>query len=66
MNTPARISWIARFNTLMFPVAGIPAVPISTWRRAQAAFGRLPELLRRLRRLEAGAAGPGDQEEDRE
>jgi len=47
-------------------VAGIPAVAISKWRRAQAAFGRLPELLRRLRRLEAGEVGPGDPEEDRE
>jgi len=33
-------------------VAGIPAIPMATWRRAQAGFARLPELLRRLRRLE--------------
>ena len=33
-------------------VAGIPAIPMGTWRRAQAAFARLPELLRRLRRME--------------
>lgn len=31
-------------------VAGIPAIPLATWRRAQAAFARLPELMRRLRR----------------
>jgi len=33
-------------------VAGIPAIPMGTWRRAQAAFARLPELLRRVRRME--------------
>lgn len=33
-------------------VAGIPAIPMATWRRAQAGFARLPELLRRLRQLE--------------
>jgi UDP-3-O-[3-hydroxymyristoyl] glucosamine N-acyltransferase len=32
--------------------AGIPAIPVAAWRRAQAAFGRLPEILQRLRRLE--------------
>jgi len=34
--------------------AGIPAMPLPAWRRAQAAFGRLPEILQRLRRLERG------------
>ena len=33
-------------------VAGTPAIPVGVWRRAQAAFARLPELLRRLRQLE--------------
>jgi UDP-3-O-[3-hydroxymyristoyl] glucosamine N-acyltransferase len=33
-------------------VAGVPAIPLAVWRRAQAAFARLPEILRRLRRLE--------------
>ena len=40
-------------------VAGIPAVEISRWRRAAAAFNRLPEALRRLAALER-AAGHGD------
>jgi UDP-3-O-[3-hydroxymyristoyl] glucosamine N-acyltransferase len=31
---------------------GIPAVEIRTWRRSVAAWARLPELLRRLRRVE--------------
>jgi len=34
--------------------AGIPAIPLPAWRRAQAVFGRLPEILLRLRRLERG------------
>lgn len=34
-------------------VAGMPAVEIGLWRRAAAAVLRLPELLRRVRRLEA-------------
>ncbi|MGD8376824.1 MAG: UDP-3-O-(3-hydroxymyristoyl)glucosamine N-acyltransferase [Acidobacteriota bacterium] len=33
-------------------VAGTPAIGMSAWRRAQAAFARLPEVLRRIRRLE--------------
>jgi UDP-3-O-[3-hydroxymyristoyl] glucosamine N-acyltransferase len=33
-------------------VAGIPAVPHGTWKRAQAMFARLPELGSRLRRME--------------
>jgi UDP-3-O-[3-hydroxymyristoyl] glucosamine N-acyltransferase len=41
--------------------AGIPAIPISAWRRAQAVWSRLPEVLRRLRRLERGrGAGRGE------
>jgi UDP-3-O-[3-hydroxymyristoyl] glucosamine N-acyltransferase len=39
--------------------AGIPAMPLPVWRRAQAAFARLPEILQRLRRLE-GARRQGD------
>jgi UDP-3-O-[3-hydroxymyristoyl] glucosamine N-acyltransferase len=33
-------------------VAGYPAVEIRTWRRAVAAWAQLPEVVRRLRRLE--------------
>lgn len=33
-------------------VGGYPAEPIATWRRISAALPRLPELLRRVRRLE--------------
>jgi len=39
-------------------VAGMPAIDIALWRRAAAALLRLPELLRRVRRLEQ-AAGEG-------
>lgn len=35
-------------------MAGIPAVEIGLWRRQFAALARLPEALRRLRRLERG------------
>lgn len=46
-------------------VAGMPAVDIGLWRRAAAALLRLPELLRRVRRLEQAhgddetRSGPG-------
>ncbi len=48
-------------------VGGIPAVPLAGWKRAALLFGRLPEMARRLARLErqAGigtAAGPGEDE----
>ncbi len=33
-------------------LAGVPAIDAGVWRRAVAAFARLPELLRRQRRLE--------------
>jgi UDP-3-O-[3-hydroxymyristoyl] glucosamine N-acyltransferase len=33
-------------------VSGYPAIPNSQWRKASAAFARLPEILRRLARLE--------------
>ena len=33
-------------------VSGYPAIEIRTWRRAVAIFARLPDLLRRLRRVE--------------
>lgn len=36
-------------------VAGMPATEIALWRRMAAALLRLPELLRRVRRLEAAA-----------
>ena len=43
-------------------VGGYPAVEIHVWRRLSAALPRLPELLRRVRRLEraAGIGGKGD------
>jgi UDP-3-O-[3-hydroxymyristoyl] glucosamine N-acyltransferase len=42
-------------------VVGHPAVDAKVWRRAAAAFARLPEILRRLRRVESrlGADRPG-------
>ena len=33
-------------------VSGVPAIEVGIWRRAVAAFARLPEILRRQRRLE--------------
>jgi UDP-3-O-[3-hydroxymyristoyl] glucosamine N-acyltransferase len=33
-------------------IGGYPAVEVTLWRRTSAALGRLPELLRRVRRLE--------------
>lgn len=47
-------------------VAGFPAGDIALWRRAAAAMLRLPDLLRRVRRLEMAQAGaakppPGDE-----
>jgi UDP-3-O-[3-hydroxymyristoyl] glucosamine N-acyltransferase len=36
-------------------VGGAPAMPITVWRRAMIALERLPELLRRVRRLERAA-----------
>ena len=47
-------------------VGGYPAMDIRLWRRASAAFPRLPELLRRVRRLESaiGARAPADTEND--
>ncbi len=41
-------------------VGGYPAVEMGVWRRGVAAFARLPELFRRVRRLERrlGAEGP--------
>ncbi len=42
-------------------VSGMPAVDIALWRRATAALLRLPELLRRVRRLELErGSGPKD------
>jgi UDP-3-O-[3-hydroxymyristoyl] glucosamine N-acyltransferase len=38
-------------------VAGIPAIPLAAWRRAQAAFARLPEMMKRVRRLERREGG---------
>ncbi len=44
-------------------VAGIPAIPIAKWRRAQAVFARLPEMVRRLRQKEGPPEGGADSEE---
>ena len=44
-------------------VAGTPAVPLAFWRRQQALARRLPEIWKRLRRLER-RLGLGDGEED--
>lgn len=41
-------------------VGGYPATDIRIWRRVTAALPRLPELLRRVRRLEARIGGPDD------
>jgi UDP-3-O-[3-hydroxymyristoyl] glucosamine N-acyltransferase len=45
--------------------SGYPAVEIRQWRRASVGLGRLPEALRRLRRVE-GALGLGTDDEDPE
>jgi len=39
-------------------VIGHPAVDAGTWKRSVAAFGRLPEILKRLRRLESAGGAP--------
>lgn len=38
-------------------VGGIPAIPLATWKRAAIAFAGLPDMLRRLRRIERGTDG---------
>ncbi len=45
-------------------VSGRPAIPIAQWRRAVFLFGRLPELARRIRRLERAVGLRGDEEEN--
>lgn len=45
-------------------VAGIPAVPIGSWRRQQALTRRLQELWRRLRAVERGASPERRNEEE--
>jgi hypothetical protein len=54
-------------------VGGFPAIDVALWRRAAAALLRLPELLRRVRRLEQARAqegghpaptGPAEDDED--
>jgi len=44
-------------------VGGYPAVEVHVWRRLSAALPRLPEILRRVRRLEraTGIGGKGGQ-----
>ena len=39
-------------------VVGHPAMDHAIWKKAQAVWGRIPDLLRRVRRLEAGAGAP--------
>jgi UDP-3-O-[3-hydroxymyristoyl] glucosamine N-acyltransferase len=41
-------------------VGGFPAVDVALWRRAAAALLRLPDLLRRVRRLEQARGREGD------
>ncbi len=43
-------------------VGGYPAVEVTVWRRVSAALPRLPELLRRVRRLEKAAAREGEED----
>jgi UDP-3-O-[3-hydroxymyristoyl] glucosamine N-acyltransferase len=38
-------------------VGGIPAIPLAAWRRAATTFARLPDLLRRVQRLEREETG---------
>ena len=45
-------------------VSGRPAWPIATWRRAMVALERLPDLFRRVRRLER-AVGIGREDEEK-
>jgi len=44
-------------------VIGHPAIDARVWKRAAAAFAKLPEILRRLRKLEARSAGGNDNED---
>ena len=41
-------------------VTGIPAIPHARWKRLAATLGRLPDLLRRVRRLERGKGDPDE------
>ncbi|HZE89001.1 MAG TPA: UDP-3-O-(3-hydroxymyristoyl)glucosamine N-acyltransferase [Verrucomicrobiae bacterium] len=43
-------------------VMGHPAIEAGAWKRSVAVFARLPEILRRLRRLERAGSGDGDSE----
>ncbi len=44
-------------------ISGMPALPIQAWRRVTAALPRLPELLRRVRRLEARLDGDASKDD---
>lgn len=44
-------------------VGGVPAIPLAAWRRAAIAFGELPDLLRRLRRLEGRTSAQSDEKD---
>jgi len=47
-------------------VAGVPAIHIRKWRRAAVIFGRLPEMLRDLRRLKLVMGNMGKEQGRRE
>jgi UDP-3-O-[3-hydroxymyristoyl] glucosamine N-acyltransferase len=42
-------------------VTGIPAIPHGTWKRLAVSLGRLPELIRRVRRLEKESGDKDDE-----
>jgi len=43
-------------------VGGIPAIALPAWRRAATIFARLPDLLRRLQRLERQGSAPPEED----
>jgi UDP-3-O-[3-hydroxymyristoyl] glucosamine N-acyltransferase len=47
-------------------VIGHPAIDARTWKRAAAVFARLPEMWRRLLRLEGGRPEPGERSDEKE
>jgi UDP-3-O-[3-hydroxymyristoyl] glucosamine N-acyltransferase len=46
-------------------VIGHPAIEAGVWKRAAAAFARLPEMLKRIRRLERGGTGRDESEKEK-
>ena len=47
-------------------VIGHPAIDARTWKRAAAVFARLPDMWRRLLRLERGPSEPGERSDEKE